>query len=153
MYFKSRIDELGNIKIKLYVDMDGVVADYDMGGSKLDYSVKRPLYSNIKQIEEISKYKNIEVYILSVTRHNEGIDQKQYWLDKYMPFIKKENRILLSREENEMKRSRIIKAEYLKDIVSDDYKIILIDDDPTVIDEVKETSPNIILMKDTVLVD
>ena len=132
--------------------MDGVVADYDIGGN-LDYSIKRPLYSNIKQIEEISHYDNIELYILSVTRHNEGIKQKQVWLDKYMPFIKKENRILLSRENNKMKRSRFIKAEYLQNVVDDEYKIILIDDDPTVIDEVKDTSPSIITMKDTVLVD
>lgn len=153
MYFKSKIDEFDNTPIKLFVDMDGVVADYDIGGEKLDYSVKRPLYSNIKQIEEVSHYDNIEVYIFSVTRHNEGINQKNEWLDKYMPFIKKENRIILSREKNEMKRSRIIKAEYLKNIVSDDYEIILIDDDPTIIDEIKATTPSVITMKDTVLVD
>ena len=152
MYFKSKIDEFKNDKLKVFVDMDGVVADYDMG-TDLDYSIKRPLYNNIKQIEEISHYDNIELYILSVTRHNDGINQKQVWLDKYMPFIKKENRIILSRENNDMKRSRYIKTEYLKEIVSDEYKIILIDDDPTVIDEVRDNCPSIILMKDTVLVD
>ena len=152
MYFKSKIDEFKNDRLKIFVDMDGVVADYDIG-TDLDYSIKRPLYSNIKQIEEISHYNNIELYILSITRHNEGINQKQVWLDKYMPFIKKENRIILSREENEMKRSRYIKTEYLKEIISDEYKIILIDDDPTVIDEIRDNCPSIITMKDTVLVD
>ena len=153
MYFKSKIDEYKNEKLKIFVDMDGVVADYDMGGPKLDYSIKRPLNNNIKQIEEISHYENIEIYILSVTRHNEGINQKNIWLDKYMPFVKKENRILISREENDMKRSRYLKAEYLQSIVSDEYKIILIDDDPTIIDEVRNQVPSIITMKDTVLVD
>lgn len=152
MYFKSKIDEYGDAKLKIFIDMDGVIADYDIGGG-FDYSIKRPLLTNIKQIEEISNYKNIELYILSVSRHNEGIKQKNEWLDKYVPFIKKENRIIISREANEMKRSKNLKTEYLQNIISDEYKIILIDDDPSIISEVKEQCPNIILMKDTVLVD
>ena len=152
LYFKSKIDEFGDTPLKIFIDMDGVVADYDIGGD-FDYSIKRPLNNNIKQIEEISHYKNIELYIFSITRHNDGISQKNDWLDKYMPFIKKENRVILSREDNDMKRSRYIKAEYLMHIVDDKYKIILIDDDPSIIDEVREAAPSVITMKDTVLVD
>ena len=155
MYFKSKIDEYNNDKLKIFIDMDGVVADYDMGvsGTQIDYSIKRPLYSNIAQIEEISHYDNIELYILSITRHNEGINQKNEWLDKYMPFIKKENRVLLSREENNMELSKLLKSEYLKNIISDEYKIILIDDDPAIINEVKNKIPTIITMKESVLID
>ncbi len=48
MYFESIIKSLKNNKIKIYVDMDGVIADYNV--IKLtDYSKKRPLFSNIKK--------------------------------------------------------------------------------------------------------
>ena len=152
MFFKSKIDELKDEKLKIFVDMDGTISDYDMGGG-LDYSIKRPLKSNISQIEEIADYKNVELYILSVSRHNSGIKQKQEWLDKYVPFIKKENRIIISREANDMKRSRYIKLEYLEGIDRSNCKVIVIDDDPAVLDELKAHCPDIILMKDTVLVD
>ena len=151
MYFKNKIDEYKNDNLKIFIDMDGVVADYDIGN--LDYSTKRPLMNNIKQLEEISTYKNIELYILSITRHNDGIEEKNIWLDKYMPFIKHENRIIISREENDMKRSKQLKEEYLRNMINDKYKIILIDDDPSILDEIKEKNPSIILYKDTVLVD
>lgn len=38
-------------KIDIYVDMDGVIAEYDFG-RPLDFLNKRPLLGNIKVLEE-----------------------------------------------------------------------------------------------------
>ena len=153
MYIKEFLKKYKTKNIKLFVDMDGVIADYDFGIPK-DYDKKRPLYDNIKKIEDISKMENIELDILSVTRMTNGIEEKNTWLDKYVSFIKKENRIILSREENNFLESSLLKAQYLKNIErNNNIIIIVIDDDPKVLKEINNQNKDAILLKDTALVD
>ena len=118
-----------------------------------DYDKKRPLYDSIKKLEIISKMPNIELYIFSATRRNEGLEQKHWWLDTYAPFFKKENRIIISREANNMEQSALLKANYLKKYKRDDSIIIVIDDDPKNLREINKLNNDVILLKDTVLVD
>ena len=96
---------------------------------------------------------NIELFIFSATRMNEGFDQKQGWLDKYAPFFKKENRIIISREANNMIPSAELKAKYLKDYKRDGSVLIVIDDDPRNLKAIRNLNEDIVLLKDTVLVD
>ena len=109
MYFKEILEEYKEKNIKIYVDMDGVIADYDVGKA-CGYDKKRPLYTSISKLEEISKKDNITLYILSITRKDEGIEQKNFWLDKYAAFFKKENRVIISKESNEGFSSKELKA-------------------------------------------
>ena len=151
MFFKDELETLtGNIK--LFVDMDGVIADFDVGKAK-DYDKKRPLKTSIEKLKEISQMPNVELYILSVTRADTGLDEKHTWLDKFAPFFKKENRIIISREANNFEHSAVLKANYLKAVEKDDSIIILIDDDLKILKQVKEDVPEVILYKDTCLVD
>ncbi|MCR5483654.1 MAG: hypothetical protein K6E99_04570 [Bacilli bacterium] len=152
MYIKEYLEQFKDERVKLFVDMDGVIADYIFGSPK-DFDKKRPLYDSIKKLEEVSKISNIELYIFSVTRYSEGLEQKDGWLDKYAPFFKKENRIVISREANGMKETAKLKAEYLKNFKRDGSKMILIDDDPRVLVAVSNKNEDVILLKDTVLVD
>ena len=152
MYLKEYLKQYEDKKIKLFVDMDGVIVDYDFGVAQ-DYDKKRPLYDSIKKIEIISKMPNIELFIFSITRKTEGINQKHCWLDKYAPFFKKENRIIISREDNNMEESSILKAKYLKEYNKDDSIIVVIDDDPRILKEINKENPDVILLKDTALVD
>ena len=152
MYLQKVLEEYGDKKIKLFVDMDGVIADYELGNPK-DYDKKRPLYDSIKKLEIISKMPNVEMYIFSATRMSEGFEQKHCWLDTYAPFFKKENRIIISREANNMTESAILKANYLKELNRDGSIIIIIDDDPKNLREIKKENNDVILLKDTVLVD
>ena len=152
MYLKEYLKQYDNKKIKLFVDMDGVIADYIFKAPQ-DYDKKRPLYDSIKKLEEISKMPNIELYVFSATRKTEGYEQKQWWLDQYAPFFKKENRIIISREANDMEESASLKAKYLKDYERDDSIIIVIDDDPRNLKEIDRLNEDIILLKDTVLID
>lgn len=152
MYLKDYLEQYKDKKIKLFVDMDGVIADYIFGSAE-DYDKKRPLYDSIKKLEEISKMSNVELYIFSATRYSIGFKQKQWWLDNYAPFFKKENRIIISREENNMTDSSILKAQYLQNIKRDGSVLILIDDDPKNLKDVRNLNEDIVLLKDTVLVD
>ena len=54
MYLKKFLDQFEDQKIKLFVDMDGVIADYVFGSAR-DYDKKRPLYDSIDKLEIISK--------------------------------------------------------------------------------------------------
>lgn len=153
MFFKDCVEKINSSKIKIYVDMDGVIADYIVG-DPFHYDEKRPLLNNIKNLEEVSKMDNVEMYILSASRMNIGVSEKHKWLDIYAPFFKKENRNILPREKYEFKISSVdLKAEFVKNIERDGSQIIIIDDDCRVLKALKEQNPDIILYKDTVLVD
>lgn len=152
MYLLDCLKEYKEKKIKLFVDMDGVIADYEFGSAK-DYDKKRPLIDNIKKLEIISSLPNVVMYIFSATRYSEGYEQKNEWLDKYAPFFKKENRIIISREENDMEESATLKALYLKYYDRDDSVIIVIDDDPKNLKAIHKLNEDVVLYKDTVLVD
>ena len=152
MYFKEYLEKFQNKNIKIFVDMDGVIVDYVVG-SAADFHKRRPLNSSIEKLKEISKMENVELFILSVTRMDEGYNQKQIWLDKYAPFFEKNSRIILSRESNEFKSSADLKAEFIKKMERDNCTFIFIDDDPSVLKKMMETNKDVILFKDTVLVD
>ena len=56
-------------------------------GGYVGYTTNYPIISqpNLEKLEEISKISNIELYILSVTRYSNGLEQKNYWIDKVAP--------------------------------------------------------------------
>lgn len=150
MYIDDVLEKYKNKKIRMYVDMDGVIADYDVGFA-CDYDKKRPLYSNIKKLEEISNNENIEMNILSVTRYDKGFEEKNIWLDEFAPFFKKKNRNIISRESNDFEKASILKANFLKEVKRNKL-IIVIDDDPIVLKRIRKTNEDVILLKDTALV-
>lgn len=137
-----------NQKIDIYVDMDGVIAEYDFG-RPLDFLNKRPLLGNIKVLEEISKIPNVEMHILSICKKDSQINDKNVWLDKYAPFFKKENRNVLSKETYTDKSSSELKVDFLNNIES--FKI-LIDDDNGILKEVDKKVKNISLYQDSSIV-
>lgn len=152
MYLQDCLELFKDKKVKIFVDMDGVIADYILGSAQ-DFDKKRPLYDSIDKLEIISKMPNVELFIFSVTRYSSGLAEKNWWLDEYAPFFKKENRIIISREENNMTFASVLKAEYLKNYERDGSILILIDDDPKNLRDVRKLNDDIILLKDTVLVD
>ncbi len=151
MYITDYIKQFKNKRIKIYVDMDGVIADYDVGKA-LEYDKKRPLLTNIEALREVSKNKNVEMFILSITRMTIGREEKNRWLDKYVEFIKVENRFIISREEHNFMPSKTLKKKFIKNIKRDESIIIVIDDDPAIIDEIRKSSEDVYLLKDTSLV-
>ena len=116
MHFYNLIKNLSSEKeLVIFVDMDGVISSYDVG-KPLDFLNKRPLKENINKLEKINELPNIELYILSICRKNFQIEEKNIWLDKYAPFFKRENRIIISKQETDNTSSPEIKANYLKNV-------------------------------------
>lgn len=153
MFFYNSIKDIKSKKIKIFVDMDGVIADYVVGEAR-EYDKKRPLVTNINQLEEVSKLKNVELYILSVSRMDIGVEEKNTWLDINAPFFKKENRIILPRESNNYISSVQLKSDYVKNIKREqDCTIVVIDDDCRILKELRDTNKDVMLFKDTVFVD
>ena len=64
MYLKEYLEKYKDKKIKLFVDMDGVIADFDVGNPG-EYDKKRPLFDSIKKLEIVSQMPNVELYIFS----------------------------------------------------------------------------------------
>lgn len=155
MYLINKLkNEHKNEKIVIYVDMDGVLASYDVG-EKLDFKNKRPLTSNIKTVEELAKLENVELHILSVCRENFQVQDKNEWLDKYAPFFKLENRAILSKEKYLNQTAKELKCNYLKKIIKNkgNEEIALIDDDNEVLKFIHSQINNIILFQDSSLID
>lgn len=158
-YFYEYIKDFKDKTINIYVDMDGVVADYDyMGyvndGSNNDiYLNKRPIMSAIKPLEEVSKLENVNIYILSVSRFASQVQGKLTWLDNNMSFIKKENINILPRDTNDFKRSKELKRDFLSERLDNDDINIHIDDSHEVMNLLKSMNKNLIILHTTSLID
>ena len=118
MNFKEIILELLKHKnIDLFVDMDGVIASYDFGNPK-DFDKKRPLKTNIKTLEEISKLNGITMNILSICKKDSQIKEKNDWLDIHASFFEKDKRYILSKETIINTSSPNMKLNFLRDYQS-----------------------------------
>lgn len=152
MYFYNLIKQISkNKKIALFVDMDGVIASYDFG-KPLNFKTKRPLKSSIRTLEKVSKMNNVELYILSICKKDTEINDKNNWLDQHAPFFKKNNRYILSKETIPDQTSGKMKSLFLKYYPSKCQKV-LVDDDNTVLKEIRKENKDIILLQDSELID
>lgn len=152
MHFYELIQkQTKNKKTRIYVDMDGVIASYNIG-KPYDFENKRPLTTNIKTLSKINNLENTELFILSICKKDSQIKEKNNWLDKYAPFFQKDNRIIISKESNPNLSSKELKLNYLKSLKTDN-QIILIDDDNEIIKNIKDNAKNIILYQDSELID
>ena len=110
-------------KVVVLFDMDGVLAEYGVGEKERIASNEpnlflnaRPLFENIKKVKKISKIKNVIVGIQSNCQYKEQKQDKKAWLQKYVPFVSKEdiNIIALKEIEYEKETKYSLKAKYIK---------------------------------------
>lgn len=158
-YFYDYIKKFEGKTVNVYIDMDGVVADYDFEGYLNEesnteiYFNKRPVYSSIKPLEEISKLNNVNLYIMSVARYNSQVTGKVRWLDKYMKFIKKDNIFILPRDKNGFKKAYVLKRDFIKTRIKNDDINIHIDDSHEVLKVLRDLKMNIKLLHVTEIID
>ena len=137
MYFineMKRIKDSNSNNIAMFIDMDGVVADYRFGeGKNIEnntpgtYLNKRPIMTTINILKEVSDSFNFDMYILSSCRHDEQVIEKSIWLDKYMPFICKKNQLIVI--SNTFEDRKMLKINKIRELMNKKYdKVIMIDD-------------------------
>ena len=149
MKFYEFINNYDLDDIDIYFDMDGVLAEYDIGN--FDYNTIRPLQSIIKKFEDLAK-KNVNIKILTVCNEDKIIDEKIIWLNKYLPFFDVKNAIFLSREGIKIS-SEELKSNYLKSNCNDKKITILIDDDIRIIKCVLKNNENVKVFHISSLID
>ena len=147
MKFYDTIEKYNDKNITLYVDMDGVIAEYDIGN--FDYNTIRPLKSNIKRIEELLKKENISIKILTVCKTDKIVEEKIDWIKKYMSFFDIDDVIFLSKEKKEYKGydSTELKSNYLKTDIDNNNINILVDDDNSIIKYIRKNNPEILVFQ------
>lgn len=131
-------------KVIVLFDMDGVLAEYGVGEKERIASNEpnlflnaRPLFENIKKAKRISKIKNVTVGIQSNCQYKEQKQDKKTWLQKYVPFVSKEdiNIIAYKDEEYDLSNKQALKVNYIKEKYQNGEIVILIDDDHRIIKE------------------
>ncbi len=155
MYFLDKIKkEYPTKDVHIFVDMDGVITDYDFG-NKLDFKNKRPLNTNISLFKSLSKLPNIHLYILSICHHEFEITDKNEWLNHYCPFFPKENRIIIAKDKDPHCPSKELKAKAIKLFLQahPNVQVIVIDDDNDIIKYLHKCYPNITIIQDSSLID
>ena len=142
--FVNEIKEIckKNKKVDMYIDMDGTIAEYHLYNPEEisrkmeeEYLKNEPLKNVIDVLEEISKINNIEMYIVSLSQTKKITEKKKISLKKYVPFVKEENWIILTKEigeysnenRNEIKGKNIElrQKDYDKSIMLDDEQVVL----------------------------
>lgn len=121
----------GNIPIlqertKIYIDMDGTIARFHDENLYLERMFEKGFFIDLKPfenavyaIEQLVNDSTAEIFILSATVNSCSLDEKQKWLDRYLPNIDKEHRIFTSL--NVPKSEAIGHRLTDKDILIDDY--------------------------------
>lgn len=154
MDFIEKIDNIykKNKNIEIYLDMDGTIVELlfdkkDSYTQKGVYLNKKPIIPVIDRIEEIkNRFPLIKFKILSCSKTNQMRDEKNEWLNIYMPFIDKNDRIIFSEESGDYTRENrnLVKAEYIEKNITKDKIIVLIDDSIDVLREVQMIKENVI---------
>lgn len=123
------------MKINIFVDMDGVLAVYDKDVVEKMYNenffLNRPVQKgNLKLVKNLINDKNLNVYILSsLLADSEFIlDEKNQWLDKYLPELPIENRIFVPEgmAKSTFIETRLSGLKNSKNVLIDDYTVNLI---------------------------
>lgn len=149
--FKEEIKNLGaNKQVLVLFDMDGTLVEYGQGEKPLIlnntpsfYLNKRKLSTTCKIVEEISKYKNVTVGIMSNCYFDEQKQDKITWLSIHLPFLKQENIYINVYKNIDYKKEEkdFIKYNRIKTIEGFD-QIFLIEDEHNIIKATNKLSPN-----------
>ena len=140
-------------KVIVYSDMDGVLVEYCAGQKELIlnnekdfYLNQRPIFSVINKMKQLSEIENIEIGIMSQCYFQEQKRDKILWLEKYCPFIKKQNiNIIVLNEESYTKDSKyFLKIQKIRSLnEGENRSFYLIEDEHKIIKNSNKICPNV----------
>lgn len=113
--------------IRYFIDMDGTLAVYPSMDKENPWWEVRGIYKFLTPQDKVVKAikrliaNGAEVFILSAytKEYPQGKDDKDYWLDTYLPEIDKEHRIYMISGQN--KADFIPDGVHITDVLLDDY--------------------------------
>ena len=115
-------------KCKIFVDLDGTLAEWKTASSYEDlfvqgyFSSLQP-HNSVKKAVELLFNKGIETYVLSayLTESRYALREKNQWVERYLPFIDMGHRLYVPQD--------ISKPDYVTALVGDiDAGYVLLDD-------------------------
>lgn len=115
------------MKRRVFIDMDGVLCEYRDGATEEEMETKgyfsslAPRYAMVDALNYLIQSTEAEVFILSAVLpqiENQAKDEKNAWLNKFMPAIDKSHRIFTLCGEDKVKA---INGFNEKDVLCDDY--------------------------------
>ncbi len=136
-------------KVALFVDMDGTIAEYKVYQDGFITNETKELFLNsmpmrviINELEKINEIANLDIFILTLSKSKIIEEEKKEWLKKYVPFVKKENYIILVKERNEYNQETkpYVKFRKMEEKLKDYDYVMLLDDDHKIL---KETQKNL----------
>jgi len=113
-------------RIGIFIDMDGVLADYDIDGyqdihlnTPNIFLKKRPIMTTINVFKELATINNLELYIVSACLFKNQATDKSLWIDENLSFIKNGNRYFVVKEIVKYTRETkpAIKVNCIKDVM------------------------------------
>lgn len=124
----------GNIPIlqertKIYIDMDGTIARFHDENLYLERMFEKGFFNDLKPFEnavyaikQLVNDSTAEIFILSATVNSCSLDEKQKWLDRYLPNISECSSILEStNRDKDQCYNDIVQATKTLDMCKDDY--------------------------------
>ena len=140
MNFYTKINDIckEHKKIALFVDMDGTIAEYPVypdgfvtTTTNEVFLTVAPLNVVINNLEKVNTIKNLDIYILTLSKSNIIVEEKKQWLKKFVSFIKEENYIILNRENGDYnsENREFIKSLKMKEKLNTYDYVILLDDE------------------------
>ncbi len=157
--FKNYLKQFDNKKVNIYVDMDGVVADFDMLGYMKEknnpdvYLYKRPVKAVIDALKEVSELDNVNINILSVSGLSSQVNGKLVWLEKEMSFINSDNINIIAKDKYDSRTAASLKKEFLEEHIKDNEINIMIDDSHDVLYTLFYDLPKVIPLHTTSIID
>lgn len=96
-------------KLNIYVDMDGVIADFFGADGALErFQTEKDFFTNLKPFEKnvhaVAKAiaDGLNIYILSASPNERADGDKRKWLKKHLPTLKKGHAIIMRCGENKL---------------------------------------------------
>lgn len=96
-------------KYNIYVDMDGVIADFFGADGALErFETEKDFFTNLKPFEKNVQAvaraiaDGLNVYVLSASPNKRADGDKKKWLKKYLPTLKKGHAIIMRCGDNKL---------------------------------------------------
>lgn len=132
---KKFMQERNIRNLGIFVDMDGVIADYRFGEGKdilanknNVYLKKRPINTIINILEQINRKIDCKMHILSSCYHDEQAIEKNEWLNKYASFFENEKRIIVVSDNFEARKQLKI-DKIIETMQKNQYDYVMLIDD------------------------